>query len=333
MSTERHAELRGTSLPRFGPKTRAFVVFTSAVAFWAAVALGAGVELNRLLWIRAGACDAPGIPELLERGANPDWIGPGGRTSLEIAVDHRCVEVVRVLLKAGANPDPRSSDYSGPLYQAILLHPKSGLAELLLQYGADPNGVVTPSGETPLYPAIRHRDLALVRLLIERGANVNHQGRTGQTPLMTAVMVDNAIIARLLLERGADLNLETIHGSSATRLALSPGNSPQIAHVLLDYGADPKEVDFLSAALAWKDESLLRKVIANGADVNRIPGRAITPLALAVHYDNAEGLRILLEAGANPQIVDSDGETPYAQALRRQRHEILKVFNEYGVRD
>jgi len=320
-----------TSLHARRPRAKPALATAVAVLLLLLGSALAATNIDRLLWIHAGAGDAEKVREDLQRGADPDSLTPGGKPVLETAVDLRRIEVVRVLLEAGANPNPPPGHYTTPLFQAVARQPGSGLAELFLRYGADPNGVFASTKETPLFPAIGQGALALVRLLLEYGADVNHQDRLGNTPLITASDVGNAAIAKLLLERGADASLKDKYGFTATSLALQRRGRLQVAYVLLDYGADVSNGDFLSAALRWKDHALLKKLIAKGINVNRSPGREVTALGLAVHYDDAEALRILLEAGADPRIADADGETAYAQAIRRQRHEIVKVFNQYGV--
>jgi ankyrin repeat protein len=94
----------------------------------------------------------------------------------------------------------------------------------LLNAGANPNAarpVYRPIGAknererfapTPLLSiAVGNRNVALSRLLIERGANVNARGRFGYTALHTAATVGDGQCARLLLQAGADVHAtETI---------------------------------------------------------------------------------------------------------------------------
>jgi ankyrin repeat protein len=68
------------------------------------------------------------------------------------------------------------------------------------------------TGSTPLEFAIQSKRIDLVRLLIERGTNVNSKGGSGWTPLHEAAAAGNPDIIQLLLESGADINAKDYRG-------------------------------------------------------------------------------------------------------------------------
>jgi ankyrin repeat protein len=78
---------------------------------------------------------------------------------------------------------------------------KAEAVAYLLAHGADPN-VSEKFGLTPLEAASRHGDLAVVRLLIEAGADVSKKGENG-TPLDVATRGRHTNVMRLLTEHGA----------------------------------------------------------------------------------------------------------------------------------
>lgn len=118
-------------------------------------------------------------------------------------------------------------------------------------------------------------------------------------------------------------------GYTATKLALLSKDKKAVAHVLLDYGVDPSDNYFLETALGWKDYELLKKLIAQGVDVNVLPGSDSTTLTRVIFENDPTALRILLEAGADPEKPNARGETPYDVAVRLQRKKILEILNEY----
>jgi ankyrin repeat protein len=65
-----------------------------------------------------------------------------------------------------------------------------------------------------------HGNLDIVKLLVERNANVNQSNSYGVTPLMCSVLAGHAHIVRYLLDNGANEKLETIAKDSALSLAL-----------------------------------------------------------------------------------------------------------------
>ena len=116
--------------------------------------------------------------------------------------------VLRLLLDAGAKPN-ESAQYEFPLSVALQLDAKTGPAPLtmLLDAGADPN--LADSFGTPLYflAVGKSSSLETLKLLLDRGANINAVARNGHTILFEAANTRNWEAALLLLERGADWKL------------------------------------------------------------------------------------------------------------------------------
>jgi peptidoglycan/LPS O-acetylase OafA/YrhL len=84
-----------------------------------------------------------------------------------------------------------------------------------LDAGADVNAVDAKVGATPLSWASMRGDADVVRLLIERGANVNARNRDGSPPLLSAAFMGRADVAKILLSSGADINARNDQGTSA----------------------------------------------------------------------------------------------------------------------
>src|SRR5262249_39196197 len=117
--------------------------------------------------------------------------GPGGSTALMYAALYGDVAYVRALLDAGAEPNIRNYAGATALMWAI------GDAEkvrLLLDRGADVNAR-SDEGRTPLAMAAGQRDsAAVVKLLLDRGANARAGGRSPNdlTPVELAARMANA---------------------------------------------------------------------------------------------------------------------------------------------
>lgn len=97
---------------------------------------------------------------------------------------------------------------------------------------------------TALIWASRSGSIETINLLLDSGADINLPGPTGDnwdaTPLQHAILQRQPAAVRLLLDRGADLNRGAGPGKSLTPLLLAAGDTdPSILKLLLAHGADP----------------------------------------------------------------------------------------------
>lgn len=119
--------------------------------------------------------------------------------------------------------------------------------DILLKYKADPN--ITLKFGTPLISAIRSGNFAVIKLLLDNGANPNFKSESNSDmPLIEAANIPNFDILELLLDKGADVNAESSVGKTALELVLNydakknndedEENNKKCARLLIDRGAD-----------------------------------------------------------------------------------------------
>lgn len=176
--------------------------------------------------------DAARVSALLDRGADPNDTGDEhGTTALTIAAFLGHIDVVRALISRGADVDRPNSFGSRPIFTAVT-NAKLRVIGALLDAGASLN-VEAVDGLTPVMEAARSTPETL-RLLIQRGADVNVVSSKGFTALQCAALNDahGPENLRLLLQAGADPTTRNAKGQTARDLALERGRAANAA--LLD---------------------------------------------------------------------------------------------------
>ena len=155
--------------------------------------------------------DIEAVRALLKDGADVNAAQGDGMTALHWAAEAGDVEMVGILLYAGAHVRgvTRLGDYT-PLHLAS----KAGTHQVvarLLEAGADPSAYTTTGEVTPLHFAAASGSAASVEILLDHGAVVNvRESVLGQTPLMLAAGRDRVEAVRVLLENGADPSILTL---------------------------------------------------------------------------------------------------------------------------
>jgi ankyrin repeat protein len=213
--------------------------------------------------------------------------------------------------------------------------------KVLLDNKADIN-LQDPDGVSPLLLAILNTNWDLAKQLILAGADVNEWDMFGEAPLFTAIGLRNqvgakasidplnetqgAAIVRMLLDRGANPNMQlffrpaNVKGSTNTR-----GSTPLIR------------------AANNADMEMVKLLLERGADVNLmmadrqtammavLAGRAPEPQALQL-------LQVLHDAGADINVIalinhreESRGGTVLHYAVRKRYKEVIKKLAEWGV--
>ncbi|HEU4964829.1 MAG TPA: ankyrin repeat domain-containing protein [Bacilli bacterium] len=191
--------------------------------------------------------DAELVRLFLDAGMNPDVtvLDKDGSTPLNIAADHEQMEIVRSLLKEGADPDGKDTVTGHrPLHTAVFHH-DTEMAKLLLNHGADPNATLS-RGRTPLAVAIAPRPsetveahVQLIQLLLDQGADPTESDADGRTALMEAASYGERELVDLLLhQKGVKVNRQDDNGVTALMEAAFQGD-PEIVGALLSAGADP----------------------------------------------------------------------------------------------
>jgi ankyrin repeat protein len=178
--------------------------------------------------------DRAHVEKLLQQGVNPNGLtGPRGNTALVHAVALGDVEIVRVLLDAGADPDLKGGGYT-PLGFAAL-HGHARIASLLLKAGANPN-FKSSDGNTPLTAAAGMNRVAVIRVLMRVHPDYTLFNSEGRTALSLAALENFEEAVHAMLEAGVDVNVQDQNKGTALD-ATTESDNKRIQKLLVDYGA------------------------------------------------------------------------------------------------
>lgn len=155
---------------------------------------------------------------------------------------------------------------------------------------------------TPLHYAVLYGNLESVRILLDRGANVNARNKSDATPLIFAAY--NFEKTRLLVEKGADVNVHSSRGMTPLKVAASVHGNIATLRYLLDKGAVVKQIDesgsdALQIAALKGDADMVRLLLQKGADPRAVNRGGFTALLNAFTEVDPERVRLLLDAGSD----------------------------------
>lgn len=269
-----------------------------------------------------------GWPERGERDPTP-----GAKTALLYAAREGHLEVVKLLLEAGASLEKADADGVTPLLMAVL-NGQIPVAHHLLDRGANVRAMDW-YGQTPLFAAVDLRNLdvpgpvrdngvdrgaalKLVEAILARGPDVNARTReslpqrrwitrlgslswvdfTGQTAFIRAALSGDVTVMRLLLEHGADARITTDNGTTA--LMAAAGVNWTVSQTF-DEGPEA----LLEAA---------KLAFAQGNDVNAENSMGLRAIHGAANRGSNEIIEFLVQKGAAIDSPDRQGRTPLVWA-------------------
>ncbi len=218
------------------------------------------------------------------------------------------------------NINYRNEDEDTALHLAAV-HGRVKVVKLLLERGAEVNAK-QKSELTALHLASLNGHTEVVKLLLERDAEVNAKQESGITPLHYSIGEGYIEVATLLVEHGAEVNAKQKNGITPLHIASLKGRTKELGF-LLEKGAEvnAKEeqgLTALHAAASKGDAEALILLLEKGADVNAKDEKGSTPLHLAAFNGHIKALELLLLFNKDVDVdaKDEKGSTPLHIASR-----------------
>lgn len=277
------------------------------------------------------------VGELLRAGIDRDHVNRIGYQAIHEAVwlgrdTAAYATTVRVLAAGGVELSRRSPSAGLTPLQMARAREYDGLERILERMTTTDRPA---DANAALLRAAREGDADAVAVALRAGADIETRDEHDRTALLLASTYDHVAAALLLVALGADPDaLDDRHdtpwlvtgvtGSVAMVEALLPAN-PDLT-IRNRYGglspipaAERGHVDYI------------RRVVQTGVDLDHVNDLGWTAMLEAIILgdggaDHREIVRLLLEAGADPEIADRDGVTPLQHAERRGYDSIARLL-------
>lgn len=221
------------------------------------------------------------VRALLEAGGDPNIAVTREQTALMWAAGRGHSEVIAALIDHGANLNARSE-----IREHYVKSEKEQDSHPAYKYWTE------LGGNTALMFAARSSDLQSVQLLVDAGADVNQLSALGTSPMIMAIHGGNTAALEYLIANGADIESND-SGHTALHAAVQRGNLEAV-QLLIKNGADLE-------AILEKPTPVRRQ----STDYNFHDALiGATPLWLAARFSEPKIMEILIEAGANPMVVN-----------------------------
>ena len=250
------------------------------------------------------------------------YAATNGNTALVDAVKNHDADSVRALLKQHVDVNAPEADGTTALHWAAHWGDLETV-DALLHEGANATAL-NRYGATPLSEAVRIGGAPLIEKLLKAGADPNtFTTAQAETVLMKASREGNVEAVKVLLDHGAEVNAkENFRGQTALMWAAAEGH-PDIVSMLAAHGA---ELDIRSYD---RDTSLPK--MAAGTPAAPIARGGLTALLFAARQGQIDTTKALLDAKADINALDSDGNNALTLAILNTHYDLAQLLIDRGA--
>jgi ankyrin repeat protein len=238
-----------------------------------------------------------------------------GVSALHMAIWDSDREVVKTLLDAGIQANELPLQTRDPV-----------IAELLLAHGGAPVATIDGAKAHAIHWAASQGALEVVKLLVERGADVNDVGPNGRTPLHRAAESGVMEMVAYLLKSGANAKTRDMNGNTAVYWATMATLKKHTAF------KPPTRVGAGGAGAAGEPPRpqdpapILKLLLAHGTDVNAHNDAGYTALHQAAVDGKIDSVRLLLSKGADVTVRTKKGRTAEDLAKSHDHPDVAEML-------
>ena len=283
------------------------------------------------------------VKYLVQKGANVNLRNKDGENALIYALDSQKFDCAGLFIEKSIEIEvKRNSTGQSALEIAIEKGAPNDIVETLIDRGADVDWEPVDNQSTLLAFAVRSRlEPRLIKKMIEKGARLNRTDITGDTALIEAAeFIDDTGCVKLLIEKGADVNAQGYFDRTAYFAAASKNNQKAMK-LLKEAGArTAPESSYAKEAMliysVMNEDTIEIKVLLNaGASPDvKLSARGYLPresvLSYTISGKKYEAMKMLLEKGAAiyGDTFASDGA--FSRAVSSRDETAVKIFLEYS---
>jgi quinoprotein dehydrogenase-associated probable ABC transporter substrate-binding protein len=222
------------------------------------------------------------------------WLAAGADIDQELsnAIIASDEDRVKFLIGKGADVNKQDSQGWTPLANAARQR-KDKIAEILLENGANPN--LSSDGTTPLIAAVMRDSVPTIDVLLKHGAKIEEPGPEGYRPLSMAIADSRYDAAKALIEHGADINAASGEDGLTPLIVAAAQTGPAEGARFVPGSTRPIDI--------------AKMLVDGGANVNAQAKNGMTALMVAATHNSPPMIGLLMDAGADPDLKNSLGQT------------------------
>lgn len=256
-------------------------------------------------------------------------------TNLSWAMDSSAVTVLDYLLQLGHKTKNKFDNVEVKLLHAAAANESVKVLDVILRSGVDVN--VQWQGSSALQPAAVNGHVAIIRKLLEYKITVDITNDNGQTPLHLAAEANQTGAVEVLLQAGSDINALDEDSQTPVFIAAYHG-SVESLKILLQHKPKPDisitRYDGWTPLHAGVDNLEVTKLlIGAGANPNMPKQDQWTPFHLAISWGDQSIVEYLLQHGGDPMLITKDSYKTLHLAVSKNMREMAEALLKSGAKD